>query len=60
MKRRQAITTIASMAALGVAPYVRAQSGAYPNKPIKFIVPFTAGSGADSGSRVYGEMLSKV
>jgi len=60
MKRRQAITTIASMAALGVAPYVRAQGSTYPNKPIKFIVPFTAGSGADSGSRVYGEMISKV
>ena len=60
MKRRQAITTIASMAALGVAPYVRAQGSTYPNKPIKFMVPFTAGSGADSGSRVYGEMISKV
>ena len=48
------------MAALGVAPYVRAQGSTYPNKPIKFIVPFTAGSGADSGSRVYGEMISKV
>lgn len=60
MRRRQVISTIASMAALGVAPAVRAQAASYPNRPIKIIVPFTAGSGADSGSRVYGEMLTKV
>jgi tripartite-type tricarboxylate transporter receptor subunit TctC len=60
MKRRQVTTSIATMAALGMAPWVRAQGSSYPNKPIKFIVPFTAGSGADSGTRVYGEMLSKL
>lgn len=31
----------------------------YPSKPIRVIVPFNAGSGSDSGSRIYGEMLSK-
>ena len=33
---------------------------AFPNKPIKIMVPFTAGSGADSASRFYGEQLSKL
>jgi tripartite-type tricarboxylate transporter receptor subunit TctC len=32
----------------------------YPNKPIKIIVPFTAGSGADTSSRFYGDLLSKL
>ncbi len=36
------------------------QAANYPNKPIRIIVPFTAGSGADSSSRAYGEILSKL
>lgn len=31
--------------------------GAYPNKPIKFIVPFTAGSATDTVARVVGEKI---
>ena len=37
-----------------------AQAGAFPSKPIKILVPFTAGSGADSSSRFYGEHLAKI
>jgi tripartite-type tricarboxylate transporter receptor subunit TctC len=32
---------------------------AYPNKPIKFIVPFTAGSATDIVARTVGEAMSK-
>ncbi len=32
----------------------------YPNRPIKILVPFTAGSGADTSSRFYGDLLSKL
>ena len=32
----------------------------FPNKPFKIYVPFTAGSGADSSSRFYGEQLGKL
>ena len=31
----------------------------YPTHPIKIIVPFSAGSGADHASRFFGELLSK-
>ena len=39
-----------------------AQSAAtgFPNKPIKIMVPFAAGSSADSASRYYGDQLGKV
>ena len=40
-----------------------AQAGgaaAFPTKPIRILVPFNAGSGADSTSRFYGEQLGKL
>lgn len=37
-----------------------AQAAAFPAKPIRILVPFTAGSGADSSSRFYGEHLAKL
>jgi tripartite-type tricarboxylate transporter receptor subunit TctC len=37
-----------------------AQTTAFPSKAIKILVPFTAGSGADSTSRFYGEHLAKL
>jgi tripartite-type tricarboxylate transporter receptor subunit TctC len=46
---------------LALAPaLVFGQAANYPNKPIKILVPFTAGSGADTSSRFYGDLLSKL
>ena len=51
---------LAAVLTLSAAP-VAAQSAAdFPNKPIRVIVPFGAGSGADETSRVYGEIVSKM
>jgi tripartite-type tricarboxylate transporter receptor subunit TctC len=36
-----------------------AQAQSWPNKPIKFIVPFTAGSGTDIIARTVGEAMSR-
>ena len=36
------------------------QVSAYPSKAIRIMVPFNAGSGADSSSRYYGELLAKL
>jgi tripartite-type tricarboxylate transporter receptor subunit TctC len=51
--------------ALALCPVLsHAQGGTaaaqYPNKPIKILVPFTAGSGADTSSRFYGDLLAKL
>lgn len=42
------------------APAPSGTAAAFPNRPIKIMVPFTAGSGADSSSRFYGEMIAKM
>ena len=34
------------------------QAGSFPAKPIRIMVPFNAGSGADSSSRFYGDLLA--
>jgi tripartite-type tricarboxylate transporter receptor subunit TctC len=40
-------------------PPAQAQQGAYPQKPIKLIVPFPPGGAADTIGRIYGEKLSE-
>lgn len=37
--------------------FAHAQSGAYPNKPIKFVVGFVAGSATDTAARIIAERL---
>lgn len=32
----------------------------FPNRPIRIVVPFNPGSGADETARVYGEIVSKL
>ena len=63
-----AVLTASLLAALPLASQAQAQTppqpagtaAAFPGKPIKIMVPFTAGSGADSSSRFYGEQLAKL
>lgn len=40
------------------APLAHAQADAYPNRPIRIIVPFTAGGIVDSLARLFGDKLS--
>jgi tripartite-type tricarboxylate transporter receptor subunit TctC len=52
---------LAGLAMLIAVPVVHAQSAAtFPNKPIRILVPFNAGSGSDETSRVYGEIVAKL
>jgi tripartite-type tricarboxylate transporter receptor subunit TctC len=53
--------TIRLFAALATftCSFALAQSPPYPDKPIRFIVPFTAGSGTDIIARTVGEAMSK-
>src|ERR1700704_6105506 len=56
--RRQFATGIASSAAtVGICPpFARAQQG-YPNRPVRFILPFGAAGVADITSRLAAEKL---
>ncbi len=60
MKRRSLITGATGLAASLALPSVCAQGGAYPNKPIKMIVPHAAGSSPDVVARMLGDKLRQA
>ena len=59
MKKRQALflTAISMAAGLLLAPFSVLAQGAYPNKPIKFVVPYSAGGLPDTVARVFAQRL---
>jgi tripartite-type tricarboxylate transporter receptor subunit TctC len=52
-----AAASLLTAAALAQAPATSSPAGDYPNKVIKIIVPFTAGSATDIMARIVGERL---
>lgn len=60
MKRRNLLTGATGLAASLALPAAWAQGGAYPNKPIKVIVPYAAGISPDIVARVLGDKLSQA
>ena len=56
--QRPLFLLIAALASALTLPSASAQS-AFPSKPIRFMVPFTAGSGTDVIARTVGEAMSK-
>lgn len=50
---------IAGVASLSLGVPARAQSS-WPERPVRFIVPLGAGSGADIGARLIGERLQQI
>ena len=56
MDRRTLLATLASSAALGAAPFARAQAN-YPDQIVKWIVPYPAGGGTDVIARTLGEAM---
>ena len=52
------IVIAAIIALAGVAPYGEAHAQTYPAKPLRLIVPFPAGGGADIFARLIGRKLS--
>jgi tripartite-type tricarboxylate transporter receptor subunit TctC len=55
MHRRQFLAGLAAAAAAGTAPLARAQ--AYPNQPIRWVVPYPAGGGTDVIARTLAETM---
>ncbi len=59
--RRHLLGLAAAGLATGLANRAaHAQAGSFPNKPLRIVVPFNAGSGSDSASRVYGEVMGRL
>jgi tripartite-type tricarboxylate transporter receptor subunit TctC len=50
----------AALAALLFLPQVEAQAQAYPSKPIRFVIPFGAGSATDALARIAGQELEQT
>ncbi|MFS2098845.1 tripartite tricarboxylate transporter substrate binding protein [Variovorax sp. Varisp85] len=55
--RRHALGALAGLVATGIAPSAASQAASYPNRPIRLVVPVTAGSVLDVIAREYGERL---
>ncbi len=59
--RRHAMATLAALAcAAAFAPAAQAQASGYPNKPVRIIVGFPAGTGPDIVARQLAQELSKA
>lgn len=58
--RRTLIAGLASVALLGAAAMAPALAQGFPNKPIKFIVPFPPGSATDTSARYFAKKLSEM
>lgn len=54
------IRSIAVIAAFMMCPVTSAFAQAYPTKPIRIIVPFPAGGGADLWARIIGQKLGEA
>jgi tripartite-type tricarboxylate transporter receptor subunit TctC len=52
------VLVIGLLPLIGLTPAI-GQEAQFPSKPIEMIVPFGAGGPMDSGSRIFGDLLSK-
>ena len=51
---------VAALAAVLALPQVEAKAQAYPSKPIRFVLPFGAGSATDALARIAGQELEQM
>ena len=58
--RRRSVLALAAGAALATSGIAGAQEANWPNRPVRIIAAFPAGSGTDSLARFYGERLGRV
>ena len=51
---------VAALAALLLLSHAEARAQAYPSKPIRFVIPFGAGSATDALARIVGQELEQT
>ena len=57
---KQRRSTLAATALMAILPQAKSQASAYPNKPIKFYVPYSAGTATDVIARIFTQRLGEV
>ena len=60
LKTRRAFLSSGLIGAVVLAAPRTVRAGAWPQRPVKFIVPFGPGAGADIGARVFAEKLQAL
>lgn len=60
MSRRISFTFIASLLLISPGQLAAQTADTYPNKPIRLIVPYTAGGSTDATARVVGEAMTEI
>ena len=59
MSFKAAVVAAATLLGTALATLTAAQAQTWPTRPVKFIVPFGPGAGADIGGRLFAEKLSQ-
>ena len=57
---KQRRSTLAATALMAILPQAKSQAQSYPNKPIKFYVPYSAGTATDVIARIFTQKLGEV
>ncbi|MBP0443511.1 tripartite tricarboxylate transporter substrate binding protein [Roseomonas sp. SSH11] len=60
MLNRRNLVALAGLAGLGHAAGAQAQAEAFPNRPIRLVVPYTPGGSVDLMARAFGTRFSQV
>ncbi len=58
MQRRSVLKLLVASAALGASPWSRAAGAAYPNKPIRLVVPYPPGGVTDVAGRLASDIFT--